>query len=316
MTSLPIGPSAPSSDGSPLVSVVIPTYNRLELLDGALQSVAEQELHGRLEVIVVNDGGLSADPVVEGWRGRLPVTLIDMNRRTGPAGARNAGLKHAAGDYIAFLDDDDLFLPGHLAAGCEVLEHGDADLVYTGAIVSNRRLTALPPDLSGFPLKAYPYDHRFLLVANYVHTGSVIVRSFRDTPVRFDESLEVCEDWDLWLALTVSLDYRVSFVDKITCVYHQVPEVRGLVAGGQLSSPSKFAVARDYLNAKWPVDDAFVRDHREWMVELERFRSDLIAQEQRMPNLLFDEILAYLHERMSRGAAADYADIGRFFHRG
>nr|WP_275593217.1 glycosyltransferase [Streptomyces deccanensis] len=66
---------------------------------------------------------------------------MDLDRRTGPASARYAGLEHAAGDYIAFLDDDDLFLPGHLAAGCEALEHGDADFAYTGAIVSNRRLT-------------------------------------------------------------------------------------------------------------------------------------------------------------------------------
>ncbi|MGH8897134.1 MAG: hypothetical protein ACRDZ4_08965 [Egibacteraceae bacterium] len=53
---------------------------------------------------------------------------------------------------------------------------------------------AFPTDLAGYPLKAYPYDPRFLLVANYLHTGSVIVRNFKDTPVRFDGSLEVCED--------------------------------------------------------------------------------------------------------------------------
>jgi hypothetical protein len=141
----------------------------------------------------------------------------------------------------------------------------------------------------------------------------VIVRNFKDTPVRFDESLEVCEDWDLWVSLTVELGYRVSFVDKITSIYHQVPDGAGLVARAQLTSPSAFALARDYINAKWPSGDPLVLAYRKWMIALERFRSDLIARRRRMPNLLFDEILGYVHERMSREEPPEYSDIGRFF---
>ncbi|MET0646284.1 MAG: glycosyltransferase family 2 protein [Pyrinomonadaceae bacterium] len=296
-----------------MISVIIPTFNRVELLDAALGSVAAQSVHKHVEVIVVNDGGPSVAPVVRAWEDVLAVRLVELDRRVGPAAARNVGIQLAAGEYIAFLDDDDLFLPNHLAAGCKLLQSADVDLVYLGALVADRRLSGLPPDHTGFPIKAYPYDHRFLLVANFIHTGSVITRNFRHTPVRFDEALVVCEDWDLWLALTETLGYRVSFVDKIETIYHQVPDMAGLVACAQYISPSKFELARDYIYAKWPSDDPVVLTYREWLIAFERFRSDLIARKRPMPNLLFDEILKYLHRRISREEKPDYADISRFF---
>ena len=296
-----------------LISVIIPTLDRPSLLGEALASVADQEVPGEVEVVVVNDGGTPVGSVVAAWADRLAVALVDNERRKGPGAARNAGVRHAEGKYVAFLDDDDLFLPGHLAAACEPLDRDEADFVYLGAVVADRRSASRPADPACLRLKAYSYDHRLLQVANYLHTGSVVVRNFRNTPVRFDESLDVCEDWDLWLALTDALSYRVSFIDKITSIYHQVPEVPGLVAAAQLVIPSRFSVARDYIQAKWPTDDSLVLMYREWMNALERHRSDLIAKEQRMPNLLFDDILGYLQQRMSHGQAADYRDIGNFF---
>ncbi|MEV4003105.1 glycosyltransferase family A protein [Actinomadura sp. NPDC049753] len=303
----------------PLVSVIIPTLNRAAALDAALNSVmaAARRLsddRDAVEAIVVNDGGRSVGDLVDVWKPRLRVTLIELDRCSGGASVpRNVAIDAAQGEYIAFLDDDDVFLPSHLAVGCEPLRRGEADFVYLGAVVSEQRLDALPDDLGGYRLKAYPYDPRFLMVANYLHTGSVIVRNFRRTDVRFDPRLDVCEDWDLWIALTAELDYRVAFVDEITSVYHQIPDTSGVVSGAQLISPSKFALARDYINAKWPVADPVVEGYRAWLVALERYRDDLIARRRRMPNLLFDEILGYLHERIARGLPPDDAHIARFF---
>jgi glycosyltransferase involved in cell wall biosynthesis len=310
---LPDESRSSSRAGWPSVSVIIPTRDRPRLLDEALASVAAQERRGDVEVIVVNDRGASVETVISAWEDVMAVRLVEVDRRSGPAAARNIGIDRSHGEYLAFLDDDDLFLPGHLDAGCEPLERGQADFVYLGAIVADQRLHGRPPDLAPYRLKAYPYDQRMLMVANFLHTGSVIVRNFRNAPVRFSEELDVCEDWDLWLALTITLGYRVQFVDQITSVYHQVPEVAGLVASAQLVSPSRFAVARDYIQAKWPARDPLVTGYREWMNALERSRSELIATNRRMPNLLFDEILGSLHERISRDQPADSADISQFF---
>ncbi|MEU8004205.1 glycosyltransferase [Catellatospora sp. NPDC049111] len=304
------------SDGRPLVSVIIPTVNRSAVLEAALASVdaAAQVLSGGVEAIVVNDGGRPVARQVDGWRSAMPVKVVELARCSGGASVpRNAGIDLAEGVYLAFLDDDDIFLPDHLARGCRALRDGDADFVYLGAVVSEQRLDTQPGDLTGLRTKAYPYDQRFLMVANYLHTGSVIVRNFRHTPVRFDPALQVCEDWDLWLALTTRLGYRVTFIDEITSVYHQLPEVAGLVSGAQLVSPSRFSLARDYINTKWPSDDPLVAAYREWMAAVERFRDDLIAAEQRIPNLLFDEILAHLHERISRRQPPDADAVSSFF---
>jgi glycosyltransferase involved in cell wall biosynthesis len=295
------------------VSVIIPTRDRPNLLDEALASVAAQDVAGDIEAIVVDVGELSAASVVKSWSNTLPITFVEFDRHSRPSAARNAGIGRSLGEFIAFLDDDDLFLPDHLAAGLKPLQSNEADFVYLGAIVADQRLNGVSPNPSEFPLKAYPYDHRFLLVANFIHTGSVIVRNFRNTLVRFDEALDVCEDWDMWLALTTTLHYRVAFIDKITSVYHQVAGRPGLVASAQLVAPSRFSVARDYIQEKWASDDSLVHQYRDWMNSLERFRSNLIAKEQRMPNLLFDAILMHLNKRMSSGQPPQYAEIERFF---
>lgn len=299
----------------PIVSVIIPTLDRPQLLDAALASVAAQDLAGDIEAIVINDGGRPVTTVARRWSERIAIQLIDMDRHCGPAPARNAGIELATGKYIAFLDDDDLFLPGHLATGCAPLEDGIVDFVYLGAVVASERLQAAPSDLGAFPLKAYRHDQRILAVANYLHTGSVIVRNFRHTPVRFDPALDVCEDWDLWLALTTSLGYRVQFVDRVTSVYHQVPAISGLVSSAQLVAPSRFSAAREYIQAKWPARDPLASAYREWMTALEHARSELIMRNVRLPNLLFDEILAYLHPQMSREQQPDYDAIGQLLSR-
>ena len=303
----------PSTRRRPLISVIIPTCDRPQMLNAALESVAAQEFDGAVEAIVVNDGEVSVDSVVAAHANEMAVRFVESGRHLGPAVARNAGLEHASGDYIAFLDDDDLFLPGHLAAGCEVLDRDEADVVYLGAVVAERRLSGRPVDLAGYLLKAYPYDYRFLLVANYVHTGSVIVRNFADAPIRFDESLIACEDWDMWISLATLFQQRVHFVDKITCIYHQIPDVRGVVVDAQETSPTKFSLARDAIHEKWPSTDPLVLEHRRWLLSFEQYRSDLVAEYHRMPNLLFDEVLGYLHDRIRRERSADYRDIVRFF---
>lgn len=103
------------------ISVVIPTYNRRDYLIACLESVAAQRFAPH-EVIVVDDG--SSDGTVEALAERRDVTLI-RQENAGPGAARNAGAAAATGDYIAFLDSDDLWFPWSLEAMAELIEAQD-----------------------------------------------------------------------------------------------------------------------------------------------------------------------------------------------
>ncbi|HEY9789517.1 MAG TPA: glycosyltransferase [Candidatus Obscuribacterales bacterium] len=294
-----------------LVSVIIATFNRPERLVKALASVAAQTIgRDNVEVVVVNDGGPSVASLIEAERARLGMTikLRELAQTGGVSHARNVAIDLTEGKYLAFLDDDDLFGPEHLVAGVEPMERGEAGFVYLGAVVSDHWLETIPADVSGYPLKAYPYSRQMLQVANYLHTGSVIVRNFKDTSIRFDERLEVCEDWDMWIALTGI--YKGMFVDKITCVYHQVKGFQGLVSTG--ATTNKFAFATEHIQAKWPSDDPVVIASRAWMSHMEEYRCGLV-RDGRPVNFFFDDVLKYLYSRISRQQLPDRADIPGFF---
>lgn len=245
-----------------MISVIIPTADRPGPLHRALRSLARQTFRD-FEVIVVRDGGPPVRTVVDSWKHDLPITLIDTDPRRGVSHARNTALAAARGAYVAFLDDDDIHLPQHLATAHRTLEAGHADVVYGGALVSSRWIEAVPHTPHDLPRKDYPFDDAFLLVANYIHTGSVVARNFAATTVRFDEEMTHCEDWDLWLALRHILGYRFAFLGEITSVYHQVPRPSA-VSSAYLTSPTPFTQARARLYEKWPAADPLTTSYRVW----------------------------------------------------
>lgn len=121
----------------PEVSVVIPTHNRPELMAKAVASVLAQDAAIVGEIIIVFDAcpvDLPKVSVTDGWS----VRGIANARTRGLAGARNSGIEAAAGDYVAFLDDDDTWLPGKLRAQLERYgQHPDAVLVGTAMVVDD-----------------------------------------------------------------------------------------------------------------------------------------------------------------------------------
>ena len=184
----------------PEVSVVIPTRNRWSLLSThALPSALRQE-DVELEVVVVDDASDdgSAEQVEALDDPRVRLVRNERNRRL-PA-SRNVGAEVAAGTWLAFLDDDDLWSPRKLRAQLDAAQATGASWVYASCVVVDAELR--PIDLHPFP---DPDELDVLLRGgNHVPGGgsNVLVRADTfDEIGRFDESLRYFEDWDLWLRL-------------------------------------------------------------------------------------------------------------------
>jgi glycosyltransferase involved in cell wall biosynthesis len=296
-----------------MISVIVPTYRRPLLLDSALRSVANQTFTD-VEVIVVNDGGPPVSMVVDHWRSSFPITLVEHRRRRGVSAARNTGINESRGEILAFLDDDDVYFADHLQAAYDSLRKGDHDLVYLGAVVATRRLGELPNDWPALATKNYAFDDDFLSVANFIHTGSVVTRTFKRTSTRFDESLSVCEDWEMWLALRRGLGFRFRHISSITSAYHQIADSSGLVSEGQALTPSPFALARRAIYSRWSSGSDRAHQYRRWMLAFDEYCDSCVDAGGQIPAQAFDSVLAYLHQQMSEGMDADHSAIQGLVH--
>jgi glycosyltransferase involved in cell wall biosynthesis len=199
--------SADKQSVMPKVSVVIPTCNRVSLLRRAIASVIGQTFQD-FEIIVADDA--SADGTAEMIRGlsdaRIKHFRHDENR--GVAVARNTAIAHARGEYIAFLDDDDEWLPQKLHRQVELMERlGDT----IGAICcgnyevdtsTNRIIAEMKPFLRGHVFE------KLFTRGLFNRTSTVVVRAkcFERVGV-FDPSFQYGEDFDMWLRLAQEYDF-------------------------------------------------------------------------------------------------------------
>ena len=191
------------SSGDPLVSLIVPTFNRPQLLARALASVAAQTW-GDLEVIVVNDGGVDPGAILDPFQHTIgpggALTVVHHAKNCGLAAARNSGLRRARGRYVGFLDDDDRLLPHHLAALLPRLKLG-ARVVH-GDVRSVLEVPAhpLPCTKSLAVHYQFDYDPATFPIENSFPVHSLLCeRELLVESGGFDETLPVLEDWDLWL---------------------------------------------------------------------------------------------------------------------
>jgi Glycosyltransferases involved in cell wall biogenesis len=194
------------------VSVIIPTYNRAHYLGTAVRSVLNQNFND-FELIIVDDGSDDdTQHLVQSFRdGRL--RYIYREHR-GISAAMNAGLRAARGDYIARLDSDDVWLPDMLGVEVEVLDaRPEIGLVYAKAQAMDKDCNLLP-DTRGAPGHYPGGSFRSMLVMDFTCNITIVVRrSCFGSVGLYDESLNVNEDWDMWLR--VSVHYRFAFVDRV-----------------------------------------------------------------------------------------------------
>lgn len=194
---------------APLVSVVVPAHDSARYLDECLDSVFAQQGDLELQVIVVDDA--SSDDTAQVARAHDKVELIRFDENRGPSAARNAGIAAARGEFVAFLDSDDRWPEGKLAAQLAVLQDEPAAALVFGDCRQFDERGPRPRtefETSGLGTATWgagrlvPQAYERLLDANFITTGSVVVRrTALTTTAGFAEELRLVEDLDLWLRL-------------------------------------------------------------------------------------------------------------------
>ena len=180
-----------------LISIVIPTHNRSDLLQRALDSVLNQT-YGDFEIIVVSDGSTdNTDEIMANYQDER-INYISYHPSRGGNVARNTGIKAAKYDYIAFLDDDDEWHPTKLQKQLNVFnENENVGLVYTGVntIYVDEQVSYYSiPDKTGNLSKD-------ILLSNSIGTTSTVMvkKEILNETGYFDEKLKAQQDYDLWI---------------------------------------------------------------------------------------------------------------------
>ena len=242
---------------SPLVSVIVPTHDRPHLLRLALQSIAAQTLRS-VEAVVVNDGGPDVAELVDSIAGLDAVYLAHETSRERSA-ARNTGLAAARGRWIAYLDDDDVFLPEHLDTLVSAVRRHGVRAAYSDAARELRRVVAgeevvLTTDVP----YSVDYEPDRLRHENFIPIISVLhERSCLDEVGLFDTSFSALEDWELFLRLAAVTDF--VHVPQVTARFgERVDGTRG-----------DFLAAAERLFAKHPLPPG--------RADLERLRAGYLA---------------------------------------
>jgi glycosyltransferase involved in cell wall biosynthesis len=224
---------------NPLVSVIIPTYNRGQELARTIESALAQTYPAQ-EIIVVDDGSTDDTANVALAFEARGVGVIRHERNRGVSAAMNTGIRAASGEFIAILEHDDLWLPQKLERQMACFERDEVGLVYCGVAhvgATGRVHTVVPPLRRG-------RMYRDLLFKPYILTSSSVVlrRECFERAGYFDESLQGPQDYDMWIR--VAEHYEIDFVADVLVHFASY-------AHPHLNRPSRLIPMYHKLNQKF-----------------------------------------------------------------
>ena len=205
----------------PLVSVIVRTKDRCFLLKEAIESIISQS-YPNIEIIVVNDGGQDVSNIIELFRASPRIIkYINLAENVGRSRAGNIGLNEASGEYVCFLDDDDLFYPTHIETLVESIKNTGFDVVYSDSytaqyIFDERQKRKLVKKQLYF---SQDFSFNQLLLENFIPLICLIFKkSLIERTGGFDESFDLYEDWEL-LIRCATLCQGFHHIEKVTAEY-------------------------------------------------------------------------------------------------
>ncbi|MCP4350154.1 MAG: glycosyltransferase [Desulfobacterales bacterium] len=192
---------------NPLVSVIIPTYNRARMLKQAVDSVLAQDF-ADFELIVVDDGSDdNTQEILDEYQDEI---IVIQQENKGVSAARNKGIVSASGRFTAFLDSDDLWMPKKLSAQVSFFHSNPDALICQTEEIWIRNNVRVNPKKKHKKLSGMIFEPSLYLCL--VSPSAVMIkRSLFDEVGVFDENLPACEDYDLWLR--ISCKYPVYLID-------------------------------------------------------------------------------------------------------
>ncbi|MFD0676843.1 MULTISPECIES: glycosyltransferase family 2 protein [unclassified Paenibacillus] len=197
-----------------LISIIIPTYNRLGYISELIESLWRQT-YRHLQIIVVNDAGEPVDAVKELYP-ELDITIVNMNQNLKHVHARNRGLELVKGDYILLCDDDDLLVPTHIERMLK--EIADADLVYSDVEIFDYILQDSTRRATKRFVFAYEHDEAAMRrFSTFVSSGCLYRRELHDRLGPFDTQMYHYWDWDFFLRAVDH--FRVKRVPVASALY-------------------------------------------------------------------------------------------------
>jgi len=244
---------ASQSQTAPRVSIIIPCYNTAPLVAKCLDSVFAQTFCD-FEAIVVNDGSPDTpqlEKALEPYMGRI-VYIKQANKRC--AGARNTAIARARGEFLAFLDSDDRWLPHHLASQMKQFEADPSlDLVFANGILTGDTAREVDfrtscPSQGPATFESIAVERCQIPVATVVARKAAIVKAGG-----FDESLPRCDDYDMWLR-TAFHGAKIGYTDEVTAL--MAIGRPGALGQSQLRMQEAYSQILQNADRKLPLTDA------------------------------------------------------------
>jgi glycosyltransferase involved in cell wall biosynthesis len=255
---------APSSHQK--ISVIIPTCNRVNLIRNAIASVINQK-DVETEIIVVDDGSEDdTQNVIKSLQTKYSNLFYYQNERSkGPSGARNTGILKSSGDFLSFLDSDDIWMDNHLASGLKILNlHPEIDVFFgnfgvveyfTGKHLYNffdqkkilHAIKSKKINSNIYVVEGNMFEA--LIQENFFHLGSLILRASSRNNILLDESVRYAEDLDF--AIRLFKEAKATFVYCKDPVFIQFRHDSNLYAGGGLKTSIQVLKALIYLFSKY-----------------------------------------------------------------
>ena len=190
------------------ISVILPTYNREHTLRRAIDSVLSQTLQP-FEFIVIDDG--STDETKRLLKENYPMVQYLYQANGGVSSARNKGIQHSCGDWIALLDSDDEWMPDKLESQSRIINNSNNNhFIHTNEIWIRKGVRV--NQMKKHEKYGGWIFEKCLDICKISPSSSMISKKIFDDIGLFDESLKVCEDYDMWLR--ISSKYEISYLDE------------------------------------------------------------------------------------------------------